>query len=342
MNKLNFDASNIFRTIFAILVSVLVLGTSVFAANYSNSLGLPPAGNPPSLVDESATYQEKAGGFWADAIGASDGFCIGNDCITTWPWSGTPATCQIDTLIKQGTRGQSGRDPGDRTPVGSGCTLSAAETNAGWILSAWGHCSWVSSADCAGPSWCKFTKLTCSGSVDVTPGTLYRGTPYYTQGYYEGGYGGDGGGDGGGCFAEETEVLMADGSEKKIADVRVGDVVMSADEVTGEPTLSTVTKTFEHRGAYATILVNGITVTPDHKFMILRDESKSWLPAGKILVGDSLITQDGTTLVTSVTQNEIQEVVYNLTTVPSHTYFAGGVLVHNVKDDGGGDGGSLE
>lgn len=178
------------RITITVFASLVVLSTSAFAANYSHSLSLPPGGNPPALVDSSLTYQEKKGGFWADAIGATDGFCIGNSCITEWPWVGQPASCKLDVMIKQN------QDPGDRTPVGSGCVLSSAEVNAGWVPMSWGHCSWVSSRDCAGPTFCSYSKLTCTGSVVVSPGTIWRTSPYappYSQSFYEAGYGGGGG-----------------------------------------------------------------------------------------------------------------------------------------------------
>jgi intein/homing endonuclease len=129
---------------------------------------------------------------------------------------------------------------------------------------------------------------------------------------------------------------MADGSQKKITAVAVGEYVLSADEVTGAHTVSMVTKTFEHVGSYETLLVNDIVVTPEHKFKVVRDGNELWLPASDILVGDSLIARDGNIPVTSVAPNQSLSAVYNLTTVPSHTYYADGVLVHNIKADGGG------
>jgi hypothetical protein len=321
--KSNTTPDSLLRTTLTVFLSLLLLGTSAFAANYSNSLSLPPAGNPPSLIDSSLTYQEKKGGFWADAIGATDGFCIGNSCITEWPWVGQPATCQYDVMIKQG------QVPGGSTPVGSGCTLSSAEVAAGWIVQSWDLCSWVHSADCAGWKYCTYSRLSCTGSVVVTPGTLYRASPYtpaYSQGYYDGG---------GGCFSPETLVTMADGTQKNIVDVKFGDRVLSADEVTGQLNVSTVTKVWKHTGEYKTLRINDIVVTPEHRFKVQRNGVESWLHARDIHVGDSLITTQGIISVTSVSANEPLSQVYNLTTVPSHTYFAGGVLVHNVKNNNG-------
>jgi hypothetical protein len=46
----------------------------------------------------------------------------------------------------------------------------------------------------------------------------------------DGGGGGEGGGD---CFTKETLVLMADGTLRRIEDIKVGDQVLSVDEKTG-------------------------------------------------------------------------------------------------------------
>ncbi|MBY0539112.1 hypothetical protein K2P56_01590 [Patescibacteria group bacterium] len=185
MQQTSQKTGSILRNTLTVFLSLLVLGTSAFAANYSNSLALPPGGNPPALIDSSLTYQEKKGSFWADAIGATDGFCIGESCITEWSWIAQPATCSLNIMVKQN------QDPGDRTPVGVGCVLSAAEISAGWIPMSWAHCSWVSSADCAGWKYCTYSRLSCTGSVVVSPGTIWRTSPFapaYSQGNYQAGY----------------------------------------------------------------------------------------------------------------------------------------------------------
>lgn len=317
------QSGEILRGALTVFLSLLILGTTAFAANYSNSLALPPGGNPPALIDSSATYHEKKGGFWADAIGTTDGFCIGESCITEWTWVGQPATCSYNTMIKQN------QSPGGSSPVGSGCTLSAAEIAAGWIVQSWDYCSWVHSADCAGPKYCTYARLSCTGSVVVTPGTLWRTSPYvppYSQGFYDVT-----------CFAPETLVTMADGSSKPISQVRVGDHVLSADENSGQQNISTVTKVWKHTGEYKTMRINEIIATPEHRMKVMRDGVYTWLPVRDVRVGDLLVGTQSNVPVTEVSSDTPLEVVYNLTTVPSHTYYAGGVLVHNAKDGGGGD-----
>lgn len=325
MKDKTYHTEELLRGTLTVFLSLLVLGSSAFAANYSNSLSLPPAGNPPALINSSATYDEKKGGFWADAIGTTDGFCIGESCITEWTWVGQPATCSYNTMIKQN------QNPGGGTPVGSGCTLSASEIAAGWIVQSWDLCSWVHSADCAGWKYCTYSRLTCTGSVVVSPGTLWRASPYapaYSQGSYDGG--------GVGCFSSETLITMADGSEKPISKVIIGDRVLSADQETGQLNVSAVTKLWHHTGEYATLRINDTVVTPVHKFKIIRDGVEYWAPASEVRKGDFLVGQNGSVPVDSVSENGSLGAVYNLTTIPSHTYFADGVLVHNVKDDGSG------
>ena len=48
------------------------------------------------------------------------------------------------------------------------------------------------------------------------------------------------------CFPTGTPILMADGTTKPIENVAVGDHVACTDPDTGQPTTSTVTKTFTH------------------------------------------------------------------------------------------------
>ena len=51
------------------------------------------------------------------------------------------------------------------------------------------------------------------------------------------------------CFPTDTPVLMADGTTRPIEDVAVGDHVTCTNPDTGQPTTSTVTKTFTHEHA---------------------------------------------------------------------------------------------
>jgi intein/homing endonuclease len=124
---------------------------------------------------------------------------------------------------------------------------------------------------------------------------------------------------------------MGDGSTKAIQDVHVGDIVMSQDE-DGSMKKNIVTRIFRHgpdeHGAtpYELLKINGdLEVTAEHPI----HTKKGWVEAGELSVGDVLTGLSGDIVVTSIEQGEIESYVYNLTTFPTHTYFAGGVLVHN-------------
>jgi hypothetical protein len=308
------------RLVLGVLVCASVVAGVAYAASMTEPTTNPPTGNVAPPVNVGVEYQEKTGDFWADAIGSTDGFCIGASCITAWPAGATGSSCQLNTMIRE-----------DHNPstMGANCNLSAQEVAGGWTLVSWDNCSTVRSADCSGPSYCVYQQVSCTGNIMVEPGivTQENYVPPYAQGYY----------GGGGCFSPETLVTMADGTQKNIVDVKFGDRVLSADEVTGQLNVSTVTKVWKHTGEYKTLRINDIVVTPEHRFKVQRNGVESWLHARDIHVGDSLITTQGIISVTSVSANEPLSQVYNLTTVPSHTYFAGGVLVHNIKDGGGVD-----
>jgi hypothetical protein len=154
-------------------VPVVVLGfflvfTFVSAANFSEPGSNPPAGNAAAPLHVGITDQTKAGDFWADSVGSNDGFCLGADCLSAWPAGATPSNCHLETVKVQD------QDPQSSYTVGSGCTVSAADAAAGWIVGSWDHCSGVSDRDCSGPKYCSFTRFKCDGAVTITPGTVTR------------------------------------------------------------------------------------------------------------------------------------------------------------------------
>ena len=110
--------------------------------------------------------------------------------------------------------------------------------------------------------------------------------------------------------------------------------MLGTDPNTGEEVVDTVTAQLIHESkTYDTLIINGtLTVTPEHEVRIIRNGYTFWTSAAYVVVGDSLIGEDGSPVpVTSTAKGPSLPVVYNLTTYPSHTYFAGGVVVHNAK-----------
>jgi len=131
-------------------------------------------------------------------------------------------------------------------------------------------------------------------------------------------------GGGGGCFSPDTLILMADGTYKPIVKVVVGDTVLAQDE-TGARVPNTVTKLFVHTDKETRIVNESLVVTPVHPIMTTR----GWVEAGNLVVGDVMVGIHGTVEIRTIQQGEVLPKVYNLEVEPNHTYFAGGVLVHN-------------
>ncbi len=291
----------------AICASVVVSVT--YAASLTAPTGTAPSNNVPAPVNVGSEYQEKTSDFWADSIGSTDGFCIAGSCITEWPTYATGSTCQLNTMIRED------HNPGT---LGVGCVPSAQEVADGWTLVSYDYCSSVRSSDCAWPYYCVYQQLSCTGSVSTAAGVVTE-TTYSSAG-------GDGGG--GGCFSPETLVTMSDGTEKEIRDIAIGDSVLGADE-NGNLTQNRVTKVFIHDGGNDTLLLNGIiVVTGIHPIKT----NRGWVEAQLLRIGDTLYTTNSTTVVSSIVKGKRIPVVYNLEVDPTHTYFAGGILVHNKLD----------
>ena len=144
------------------------------------------------------------------------------------------------------------------------------------------------------------------------------------------------------CFIAGTKIRMADGSEKNIEDVEVGDKVRGRDGI-----INTV------RGLERPVIGNRFTFvinkkvefTGDHPFL---SKEGSWKVAdlelfksaprtldsepGKLEKGDILVTEDGEEQIESLEEkNErpSEEVVYDLKLDGDNTYTANGFIVHN-------------
>lgn len=136
----------------------------------------------------------------------------------------------------------------------------------------------------------------------------------------------------GGCFLPGTLILMADGSQKPIEEIRVGDVILTKeDDFSSRLVKDTVVRTFEHTvGEY--LVINGsLKVTPIHRMFA----NGVWKTAGEVHIGDWFLDARGRQVfVTSIEKTYNRVKVYNFETERFHTYFADGIYVHNDK---GGD-----
>ncbi|MEU7903379.1 RHS repeat-associated core domain-containing protein [Actinoplanes sp. NPDC049118] len=142
-------------------------------------------------------------------------------------------------------------------------------------------------------------------------------------------------------FAPDTLVLMADGSRKRIADVRPGDRVLAAPENDPDatPVAATVTTSITGTGDkdLVDISVAGgepITATAGHPFWLPREHR--WVEAGDLAAGSLLRTSSGTYVqVTAVSDRSSRTTVHNLTVAGEHTFYVvangAAVLVHNIN-----------
>ncbi|MER5711648.1 SpvB/TcaC N-terminal domain-containing protein [Streptomyces sp. NPDC002122] len=148
----------------------------------------------------------------------------------------------------------------------------------------------------------------------------------------------------GNSFTPDTMVVMADGSNKAIEQVRVGDEVTATDPVTGETGPRAVTALITGEGeknlVELTVTHPGgqpgkVVATDNHPFWA--PELGKWLYAKEIVPGTLLQTGNGSyTQVSAVRAWTQHKRVHNLTVDDLHTYYvlagATSVLVHNCGD----------
>lgn len=136
-----------------------------------------------------------------------------------------------------------------------------------------------------------------------------------------------------GCFVSGTKVLMQDGQEKAIEDIVPGDFVLTRKSETESDLVSAEVVGKHEVEALGFLIINGeLRVTPEHRLFV----NGKWLMAGDVQIGDQLIGKDGLPVgISSIEWLRKKARVYNLIVKDRHTYFAGGVFVHNEKGGGG-------
>lgn len=136
----------------------------------------------------------------------------------------------------------------------------------------------------------------------------------------------------GGCFAAGTKILMIDGTEKNIEDIKVGDRVASlVDPASTILTEGTVQKTWEHLVPEYLLINNKIRVTAEHQVF----SNGRFTEAGLLQKGDWLLSHKGEKeIIRSIEKIRKITRVYNFQVNPTHTYFADGFYVHNEKGGG--------
>ncbi len=125
------------------------------------------------------------------------------------------------------------------------------------------------------------------------------------------------------CVARGVMVDTPDG-RRPIEELSAGDTVTARDPESGEISVVRVHATRSAAASATLWLTDGLRVTAEHPVFA----DGAWTPAGEIASGAALVARDGST-VAAAPRADGQVEVFDLTVAPPHTFFAGGVLVHN-------------
>ncbi|MBO3752717.1 hypothetical protein J5X84_42275 [Streptosporangiaceae bacterium NEAU-GS5] len=150
-----------------------------------------------------------------------------------------------------------------------------------------------------------------------------------------------------GCFSfvPETSVVMADGSRKPIAEIKIGDSILATDPVTGksrpEPVLDVITSAGAKSLVRLTVDIEGVrgahtgvVISTDYHPFWSADQGH-WFNANQLKPGMRLRSDTGEAVtVMAVDAYQVgDQRVYNLSVTGSHTSYAevgeAGILVHN-------------
>lgn len=137
---------------------------------------------------------------------------------------------------------------------------------------------------------------------------------------------------GGGCFVAETPVLMADGSLKNIDQIKVGDEVLTRAAEQNQVLRSARVTEVEATQVDGYYILNGsLKVTGEHRVWT----QQGWRTVDQLGFSDNLLQDDNRWVqLKSIEWQTDKTTVHNLEIDTYHTYFAGGVWVHNQKGGG--------
>ncbi len=123
-----------------------------------------------------------------------------------------------------------------------------------------------------------------------------------------------------------------------IEDIKIGDEVLSYNEISHETSYEKVTHLIRNEKEYNFVIVtleNGevLEATPEHPFY----SGQEWKQANELAVSDKLQFIDDVGSISEVGRNFLSEKVFNITVNNAHTFYVGidGVLVHNASKNSG-------
>ncbi len=128
------------------------------------------------------------------------------------------------------------------------------------------------------------------------------------------------------CITADTKVLMADGSEKEIAELKVGDKVKAFDSKHPKKALKDAkVKAVMITGEKEVISLNDLKITSVHKVIL---EGGKVVEAKSVKIGDKVLKADGSIeTIKEITENTTPVTVYNMDVEGLDGYIAGGLRV---------------
>lgn len=162
------------------------------------------------------------------------------------------------------------------------------------------------------------------------------------------------GGGGGGCISLDTKVLLATGGSVSAGDLKVGDVLKGLDiegvidesqdnwrtwstEYLPETNFVDVTiKSIDRDWFRAGYLINDtLTITKQHEVLANKGDGWTWYDVRDVELGDIMLDVDAQeVLVESIVYVSGEFDTVSIDVEESDTYFAGGLLVHNIQKGG--------
>lgn len=132
----------------------------------------------------------------------------------------------------------------------------------------------------------------------------------------------------GGCFGAGTKILMEDGKEKNIEEIKPGDVILTKESEDSKSSL--LPAIVQHLSSYFVqdylLINNNLKITPEHKVFL----NGKWQEAIKVRKGDFLLDKNGKNIeIQTIEIKHEPTKVYNIIVGDYHTFFANGIFVHN-------------
>jgi len=92
------------------------------------------------------------------------------------------------------------------------------------------------------------------------------------------------------CISGGTPIQMADGSERPIEEIQVGDEILGLNDAS-QIVATTVTR-FTPKGDHSCVTLNGLELTPDHQVRIFAGSGIEWVPVSNLVnYGTARVTQ---------------------------------------------------